>query len=112
MNEKKEDIHYKEIPKLQNGDAESRKSLGIYCLKVRVCDWRFGDDTLIKSHLQDVYLPLLLFEKLQCFEKQLKEARKARVPFNTLRVWKGLAVTTKTCLDAIERQYVVADKLT
>jgi DNA polymerase elongation subunit (family B) len=36
LNEKKEDIDYKEIPKLQNGDAESRKSIGIYCLKVRV----------------------------------------------------------------------------
>lgn len=58
-----------------------------------------------------MYLPLLLFEKLQCFEKQLKEARKSHVPFNTLRVWKGLGATAKICLDAIERQYVVADKL-
>ena len=66
----------------------------------------------LNPYLQDVYLALRLFEKLQCFEKQLQEARQAHVPFNTLRVWKGLAITAKTCLDAIERQYVMADKLT
>jgi len=92
LDEKKEDMDYREIPKLQNDGAESRKSIGIYCLK-------------------DVWLALRLFEKLKCFEKQVREAQEAHVPFNTLRVWKGLAVTARSCVDAIERHYVVADRL-
>lgn len=36
LGEKKEDIDYKQIPKLQNGDSDSRRDLAIYCLKVSI----------------------------------------------------------------------------
>ena len=37
LDQRKEDIHYTEIPKLQNGNADTRKALAIYCLKVSIC---------------------------------------------------------------------------
>jgi DNA polymerase delta subunit 1 len=36
LGEKKEDINYQQIPELQNGDADSRRDLAIYCLKVSI----------------------------------------------------------------------------
>ena len=36
LGEKKEDIEYHQIPILQNGDADSRRDLAIYCMKVRL----------------------------------------------------------------------------
>ncbi|KAF9533077.1 ribonuclease H-like domain-containing protein [Crepidotus variabilis] len=90
LNEKKEDIGYDQIPKLQNGDANSRRDLAIYCMK-------------------DAYLPLRLLEKLKCFEIEVKEAKEARVPFNVLRLWRSLQNTAKRHLDGLDRCYVVAD---
>lgn len=34
LGEKKEDIDYKDIPILQNGNADTRRDLAVYCLKV------------------------------------------------------------------------------
>lgn len=35
LGEQKEDVHHSDISKLQDGNAESRRRLAIYCLKVR-----------------------------------------------------------------------------
>ncbi len=35
LNQQKEDVHYSIISDLQNGSAETRKRLAVYCLKVR-----------------------------------------------------------------------------
>jgi len=59
---------------------------------------------------QDVYLPLRLFEKLKCFEKEVKEAKAAHVPFNAMRVWRNLKDVAKRYHNAIELQYVLVDK--
>ncbi len=34
LGEQKEDVHHSDISKLQDGNAESRRRLAIYCLKV------------------------------------------------------------------------------
>ncbi|KAF8964418.1 ribonuclease H-like domain-containing protein [Flammula alnicola] len=90
LGDKKEDIDYKQIPALQGGNADTRRDLAVYCLK-------------------DVYLPLLLLAKLKCFEKEVKEAKEAHVPYNVLRVWRPLKDVAKRCLEAIAQQYVVVD---
>ncbi|KAF8908857.1 ribonuclease H-like domain-containing protein [Gymnopilus junonius] len=90
LRQRKEDIHYKDIPLLQNGNANSRRDLAIYCLK-------------------DVYLPLLLLSKLECFEVEVKEAKAAYVSFNTMREKRLLKPVARRCLDAIEGDYIVAD---
>ena len=59
--------------------------------------------------IQDVYLPLLLLNKLKCFEKEVKEAREAHVPYNVLRAWRPLKDVARRYTNAIERQYVVVD---
>lgn len=65
---------------------------------------------MIKPAWKDVYLPLRLFEKLKCFETEVKEARLAHVPFNAMRIWRTLKDVARRCLHAIENQYVLADK--
>lgn len=35
LGEQKEDVHHSDISKLQDGNAESRRRLAIYCLKAR-----------------------------------------------------------------------------
>jgi len=62
------------------------------------------------SVFQDVYLPLRLFEKLKCFEREVKEAKAAHVPFNAMRVWRNLKDVAKRYHNAIELQYVLVDK--
>lgn len=37
LGEQKEDVHHSIISDLQNGNAESRRRLAVYCLKVRSC---------------------------------------------------------------------------
>lgn len=37
LGEQKEDVHHSDISKLQDGNAESRRRLAIYCLKVWAC---------------------------------------------------------------------------
>ena len=39
LGEQKEDVHHSDISKLQDGNAESRRRLAIYCLKVRGEGW-------------------------------------------------------------------------
>lgn len=56
LNEQKEDVNYKIIFALQNGDASTRKRIATYCVK-------------------DALLPLLLFEKLKCLYNYVEMSR-------------------------------------
>ncbi|CAE6454618.1 unnamed protein product [Rhizoctonia solani] len=65
LGEQKEDVHHSVITDLQNGDAETRRRLAVYCLK-------------------DAYLPQRLMDKLMCFVNYTEMARVTGVPFNYL----------------------------
>ncbi|KAG8744183.1 DNA-directed DNA polymerase delta [Ceratobasidium sp. 414] len=65
LGEQKEDVHHSVITDLQNGNAESRRRLAVYCLK-------------------DAYLPQRLMDKLMCFVNYTEMARVTGVPFNYL----------------------------
>ncbi|EGV65370.1 DNA polymerase delta catalytic subunit [Yamadazyma tenuis ATCC 10573] len=65
LGEQKEDVHHSIITDLQNGDAETRRRLAVYCLK-------------------DAYLPLRLVEKLMCLVNYTEMARVTGVPFSYL----------------------------
>ncbi|ELU43623.1 DNA polymerase delta catalytic subunit [Rhizoctonia solani AG-1 IA] len=67
LGEQKEDVHHSVITDLQNGNAETRRRLAVYCLKV----W-------------DAYLPQRLMDKLMCFVNYTEMARVTGVPFNYL----------------------------
>lgn len=42
LGEQKEDVHHSAISDLQNGNAETRRRLAVYCLKVCVCTFGGG----------------------------------------------------------------------
>lgn len=65
LNEQKEDVHHSIITELQNGTAESRRRLAVYCLK-------------------DAYLPLRLMDKLMTLVNYTEMARVTGVPFSFL----------------------------
>lgn len=65
LGEQKEDVHYSIITDLQNGTAESRRRLAVYCLK-------------------DAYLPMRLMDKLMCLVNYTEMARVTGVPFSYL----------------------------
>ncbi|ODQ63544.1 hypothetical protein NADFUDRAFT_62083 [Nadsonia fulvescens var. elongata DSM 6958] len=65
LGEQKEDVHHSQITELQNGTAESRRRLAVYCLK-------------------DAYLPIRLMEKLMCLVNYTEMARVTGVPFSYL----------------------------
>ncbi|KAF8677536.1 DNA polymerase [Rhizoctonia solani] len=65
LGEQKEDVHHSVITDLQNGNAETRRRLAVYCLK-------------------DAYLPQRLMDKLMCFVNYTEMARVTGVPFNYL----------------------------
>ncbi|KAJ6485901.1 DNA polymerase family B-domain-containing protein [Mycena sanguinolenta] len=65
LGEQKEDVHHSVITELQNGTADSRRRLAVYCLK-------------------DAYLPQRLLDKLMCFVNSVEMARVTGVPFNYL----------------------------
>jgi DNA polymerase delta subunit 1 len=65
LNTQKEDVHYSLITPLQQGDAESRKRLAIYCIK-------------------DAHLPIMLLNKLMCVINYIEMARVTGVPVNFL----------------------------
>jgi hypothetical protein len=54
LGEQKEDVHHSVITELQNGTAESRRRLAVYCLKVLTYLWRCkycdGTDTDYRMH--------------------------------------------------------------
>lgn len=65
LGEQKEDVHHSIITDLQNGTAESRRRLAVYCLK-------------------DAYLPQRIMDKLMCFINYIEMARVTGIPFNYL----------------------------
>ncbi|KAG0130707.1 DNA polymerase family B-domain-containing protein [Tuber indicum] len=65
LGEQKEDVHHSMITELQNGTADSRRRLAVYCLK-------------------DAYLPQRLMDKLMCLVNYTEMARVTGVPFNYL----------------------------
>ncbi|SGY32734.1 BQ5605_C002g01405 [Microbotryum silenes-dioicae] len=86
LGEQKEDVHHSIITDLQNGNAESRRRLAVYCLKVRMYSTgneklAIGTDAL--SH-QDAYLPQRIMDKLMCFINYIEMARVTGIPFNYL----------------------------
>ena len=65
LKEQKEDVPYKIIYELQNGNEFTRRRLAIYCIK-------------------DATLPIRLMEKLQCIYSLTEMARVCGVPLNFL----------------------------
>lgn len=65
LGEQKEDVHHSIISELQNGNADSRYRLAVYCLK-------------------DAYLPLRLLDKLMAFVNMTEMARVTGVPLGYL----------------------------
>jgi DNA polymerase delta subunit 1 len=101
LGEQKEDVHHSIISDLQNGNAESRRRLAVYCLKVgryqdvgqlravhRDCtqhQWQHADigfsaisrlpaDSAVWQ-MQDAYLPQRLVDKLMYMFNYLEMAR-------------------------------------
>lgn len=75
LREQKEDVHHSIITELQNGTADSRRRLAVYCLKVSCpIDWQ-----LIP---QDAYLPQRLLDRLMCLVNYTELARVTGIPFN------------------------------
>ncbi|KDQ18974.1 hypothetical protein BOTBODRAFT_28455 [Botryobasidium botryosum FD-172 SS1] len=89
LGEQKEDVHHSVITDLQNGTAESRRRLAVYCLK-------------------DAYLPQRLMDKLMCFVNYTEMARVTGVPFNYL-LSKGqqIKVVSQLFRKAREQGYVI-----
>jgi DNA polymerase delta subunit 1 len=91
LGEQKEEVHYSIITELQNGTAESRRRLAVYCLKVRTrahsWSWTLPGEANVplpvRPH-QDAYLPQRLLDKLMCFVNYTEMARVTGVPFNYL----------------------------
>lgn len=65
LGEQKEDVHHSDISRLQDGSAETRRRLAIYCLK-------------------DAYLPQRLLDKLMCMVNAIEMARVTGVPLSFL----------------------------
>lgn len=65
LNEQKEDVHHSIISDLQNGNAETRRRLAVYCLK-------------------DAYLPQRLMDKLMLIYNYVEMARVTGVPISFL----------------------------
>ncbi|KAH3665689.1 hypothetical protein OGAPHI_003877 [Ogataea philodendri] len=84
LNEQKEDVQHSIITDLQNGNAETRRRLAVYCLK-------------------DAYLPLRLADKLMCLVNYTEMARVTGVPFSFLlsrgQQIKVISQLFRKCLD-------------
>eukprot|EP00301_Raphidiophrys_heterophryoidea_P014617 c23049_g1_i1.p1 GENE.c23049_g1_i1~~c23049_g1_i1.p1 ORF type:complete len:1142 (+),score=357.53 c23049_g1_i1:43-3426(+) len=78
LGEQKEDVHYSSITDLQNGDAQTRRRLAVYCLK-------------------DALLPQRLLDKLMCIYNYTEMARVTGVP-TTYLLTKGQQVKVITQL--------------
>nr|BCB92279.1 DNA polymerase delta catalytic subunit [Cyzicus gifuensis] len=65
LGEQKEDVHHSIISELQDGNAQTRRRLAVYCLK-------------------DAFLPLRLLDKLMCLTNYMEMARVTGVPLSYL----------------------------
>ena len=84
-------MHHSVITDLQNGNAQTRRRLAVYCLK-------------------DAYLPLRLLEKLMCVINYMEMARVTGVPLSYLqtrgqqikvRFWKGFSIVADASRDSL-----------
>jgi DNA polymerase delta subunit 1 len=80
LGEQKEDVHHSIITELQNGTADSRRRLAVYCMKVSSPVLWMMDRTDGK----DAYLPQRLMDKLMSFINYTEMARVTGVPFKDL----------------------------
>ncbi|GEM06433.1 DNA polymerase delta subunit 1 [Rhodotorula toruloides] len=89
LGEQKEDVHHSVITDLQNGTAESRRRLAVYCLK-------------------DAYLPQRLMDKLMCFINYTEMARVTGIPFNyLLSRGQQIKVISQLYRQALKTGYVI-----
>ncbi|GAA5857179.1 hypothetical protein JCM8547_009357 [Rhodosporidiobolus lusitaniae] len=89
LGEQKEDVHHSVITDLQNGNAESRRRLAVYCLK-------------------DAYLPQRLMDKLMCFINYIEMSRVTGIPFNyLLSRGQQIKVISQLYRKALEDGYVI-----
>ncbi|AFR94130.2 DNA polymerase delta subunit 1 [Cryptococcus neoformans C23] len=89
LGEQKEDVHHSIITELQNGTADSRRRLAVYCLK-------------------DAYLPQRLMDKLMCFVNYTEMARVTGVPFNyLLSRGQQIKVVSQLYRNAADAGYVI-----
>ncbi|POY71963.1 DNA polymerase delta subunit 1 [Rhodotorula taiwanensis] len=89
LGEQKEDVHHSVITDLQNGNAESRRRLAVYCLK-------------------DAYLPQRLMDKLMCFINYIEMARVTGIPFNyLLSRGQQIKVISQLYRQALKTGYVI-----
>lgn len=89
LGEQKEDVHHSDISKLQDGNAESRRRLAVYCLK-------------------DAYLPQRLVEKLMYMYNYIEMARVTGVPMSYLLTrGQSIKVFSQILRKARERDLIV-----
>ena len=85
LQEQKEDVHHSVITDLQNGTAQTRRRLAVYCLK-------------------DALLPLRLLEKLMCVINYMEMARVTGVPLSYLQT-RGQQIKVSNCGTAKGKNY-------
>merc|ERR1719361_1971284 len=89
LQEQKEDVHHSIITDLQNGNAQTRRRLAVYCLK-------------------DAYLPLRLLQKLMCIINYMEMARVTGVPLSYLQTrGQQIKVVSQLLRKAMEHDLVM-----
>lgn len=87
--EQKEDVHYSIITSLHNGNPETRKRLGIYCVK-------------------DALLPLKIIEKLMILFNYVEMSRVTGVPISyILSRGQQIRVISLLYREAKSRDYII-----
>ncbi|MBA0816533.1 hypothetical protein Gohar_001184 [Gossypium harknessii] len=93
LSEQKEDVHHSIISDLQNGNAETRRRLAVYCLKGGnargIGEWILlwaSNPSLVEVYLlsEDAYLPQRLLDKLMYVYNYVEMARVTGVPISFL----------------------------
>ncbi|KAG5031781.1 hypothetical protein JHK85_015763 [Glycine max] len=108
LSEQKEDVHHSIISDLQNGNAETRRRLAVYCLKFSLAGKLYGDELVVITSLEvsiddenhdvidkhnifdivnplwDAYLPQRLLDKLMFIYNYVEMARVTGVPISFL----------------------------
>jgi len=89
LGEQKEDVHHSVISDLQEGNAQSRRRLAVYCLK-------------------DAYLPLRLLDKLMCVINSMEMARVTGVPLSYLQTrGQQIKVVSQLLRKAMEQDLLI-----
>ncbi|KAJ8686284.1 hypothetical protein QAD02_022078 [Eretmocerus hayati] len=89
LQEQKEDVHHSIISDLQNGNAQTRRRLAVYCLK-------------------DAYLPLRLLDKLMCIIIYMEMSRVTGVSLTSLLTrGQQIKVVSQLLRKTIEKGYLI-----